>query len=162
MKHDIYPNFFHKNDKNERRETKSVLWTEKNEGGIEIPRKKTPKRQKQYYKKTNELSTKELKERKETVKTGLTKTLLIAKTNLWHNSGHFFSNFRVTSYTTPLIFFMSFVSWGESSRKWKCQSNDRLYKRIGKSERERVLEEKQRNPSKVCTSNEKAKAIWSI
>ena len=43
---------------------------------------KTPKRQKQYYKKTNELSTKELKERKETVKTGLTKTLLIAKTNL--------------------------------------------------------------------------------
>ena len=95
-------------------------------------------------------------------KNGAYKNIAYRKNKPWHNSGHFFSNFRVTSYTTPLIFFMSFVSWCESSRKWKCQSNDRLYKRIGKSERERVLEEKQRNPSKVCTSNEKAKAIWSI
>lgn len=79
--------------------------------------------QEQHYKKTKDISKKELKQQREAVKTREQKHRLSPKLSFWIDSGHLFSNYRVTYTITFDENSLSFPSRGESSSKRKRRSN---------------------------------------
>ena len=92
---------------------------------------KERKRQKRYYKKTSELSKKQLKERriavKERVKRSREKAKIFDETN---NQSSVSQDSDAT--VSPFIVSINFPKRGESSRKRRRQSDDKLYHKIAK------------------------------
>ena len=99
---------------------------------------KERKRQRKHYVKTTQLKKKELKERRQAVKERVQrsraqKKALIEK--IRENESCASSDTNGTF--TPMIVSLQFPKRGEASRKRKRRSNDRLYKKIAKLEKEK-------------------------
>ena len=106
---------------------------------------KERKRPRKYYIKTSQLTKKKLKQRRIAVKKGVQNSRQKTKM-LLENMNESCSSSDTDGTISPLVVSMNFPKRGESPRKRKRQTNDKLYHKIAK------LKEDKRRPERKCDS----------
>ena len=148
-------------------------------GKRNIAKERQPKRAsnnvlgKKNYTKVKDLPKKELKAKREAVKSCVQKHRLSAKQLLDTSECSTLLSCSSMSSSTPepppFLVAMKFLKWGESSKKRKRRSDDRFYKKTPQSWREgRRLWKKQCNTTSASAPDEKEKnkkrtlTIWHL